>query len=594
MKPSWNFKLLISGFSLKETLVTLGVLIAGLLITAISVNNARINLRRAEVREFEYSANEYRIKIQNRLTEHAQLLRSGVALFSVSDTVTREEWHEFYQRTGINKFLPGIQGFGFTKLIRPGQLKKHIDLMRKSGFPDYNVVPEGKREIYSSIIYLEPFEGSNLRAFGYDMFSEPVRRKAMQTAIDSNVAMLTGKVILVQETGKDVQAGVLMYLPVYSKDMPINTVEERQKAIIGWVYNPYRMRDLMSGILGDSSKKKRIQLKIYDGNSISEESLLYSNLPDNSSTSNDMSLILPVEFNHKRWTLAFSANRAEISIFQSGQFVILVSGIVISLLLFLLSMMQIRSTLRTRQIEQLNEQLAKLNTDKDRFISILSHDLKSPFTAILGFLDLLMSDLRKLSIDDIEHHIKMVYDSARHTFSLLEDLLMWTRAHSGTIPFNPRLLHTRDIYDQVIEVLIPSAKAKNISISYHEDESMHMVADKDMMKAILRNLLSNAIKFTGEGGTVKISAVRENGSVMISVQDSGIGMTSDQLGKLFNITNVLSTAGTGGEKGSGLGLILCKEFVERHGGHIWVSSEPGKGSDFRFSIPEIQHFNNRH
>lgn len=593
MKLPWNLKLLMSGFSLKETLITLSVLIIGLLITAISVNNTRVNLRRAEVREFEYSANEYRRKIENRLAEHAQLLRSGVALFSVSDTVTRDEWREFYTRTGISKFLPGIQGFGFSKIIKPDELQEHIRSMRESGFPEYKVVPEGKRDMYSSIVYLEPFEGTNLRAFGYDMFSEPVRRKAMQAAIDSNLAMLTGKVILVQETGKDVQAGVLMYLPVYSKAMPISTVEERRKAILGWVYNPYRMRDLMSGILGDSSERNGIQLKIYDGNSISEESLLYSNQDNEDRNSNDMSLILPVEFNHKRWTLSFSGNRSEITIFQSGQLVILVSGIVITLLLFILSMMQIRSNLRTRQIQQLNEQLEKLNNDKDRFISILSHDLKSPFTAILGFLDLLLYDLRDLTIDEIERHLKMVNDSARNTYSLLEDLLMWTRAHSGTIPFHPRLLHAHEVYEQVIDVLLPSATAKKINIGYHEDESVHLVADGDMLKAILRNLLSNAIKFTGEGGTVKVTAWQNNGLVTISVQDTGIGIAPEQQAKLFNITDVLSTTGTEGEKGSGLGLILCKEFVERHGGKIWVTSEPGKGSDFRFSIPDKLHVNNR-
>lgn len=581
------------GFSLREILITLSVLFAGLLITAISVNNARINLRRAEVREFEYSANEYRSKIENRLAEHAQLLRSGVALFSVSDTVTREEWHEFYLRTGISKFLPGIQGFGFAKLIRPNHLQQHIKEMRESGYPEYNVVPEGIRDIYSSIVYLEPFEGSNLRAFGYDMFSEPVRRKAMETAIDSNMAMLTGKVVLVQETGNDFQAAVLMYLPVYAKGMPVNTVEERQKAIQGWVYNPYRMNDLMSGIFGDTSDK-RIQVKIYDGNNISEESLLYTNHGEiNDNVTDDMSIILPVEFNHKRWTLSFSANRAQVSIFQSGQLVILVSGIVISLLLFILSFMQIRSSLRTQQIQHLNTQLEKLNNDKDRFISILSHDLKSPFTAILGFLDLLLSDLRSFSIEEIEHHVKMVNDSARNTYNLLEDLLLWTRAHSGSIPFNPRLLHARDIYEEVVEVLMPSALAKNINVIYHEDESIHIFADNDMLKSILRNLLGNAIKFTGDNGKIRVSAMREDGNVIISVSDNGIGMSPEHQAKLFNITDVLSTSGTRGEQGSGLGLILCKEFVERHGGRIWVNSKPGKGSDFRFSFPEQLRINNQ-
>jgi signal transduction histidine kinase len=585
-----NYKLLLTGFSLKETLVTLGVLIAGLIVTALSVLYTRNNIRKAAIQDFDYSCNELRIKIENRLHEHAQLLRSGEALFAVNDSVTREMWHIFFERSKTEQFLPGIQGFGFSKIIPPSQLEKHIQFFRKSGFPEYDVTPHGKREFYTSIIYLEPFSGRNLLAFGYDMYSEPVRRKAMEIARDSNIAMLSGKVTLVQETGEDLQAGVLMYKPIFRNGMPANTVEERRAAIKGWVYSPYRMKDLMSGIQGNQafSKENLIRVRIYDEDSITDNALLYDSQDAGRWEENikpNLTLQLPVEFNSKRWTLLFTGKKEEMSIFHRGQLIILITGIVITILLFVLSVMQISANIRGRQIEQLNIQLEKLNADKNRFIAILSHDLRSPFTSILGFLELLLSDIRKYTIDQIESHIQMINEAARSTFNLLEDLLTWIRAHSGKIPFHPQEISLNENLDKVLEILLPVAESKNISVDARPS-GINVYADQDMLRTILRNLLSNAIKFTGEGGSVKITAGKKTGEVMISIADTGVGIKPELVSKLFEISSTFSTPGTAGERGAGFGLALCREFVEIHGGRIWVTSEPGKGSDFRFTLPD--------
>jgi signal transduction histidine kinase len=322
---------------------------------------------------------------------------------------------------------------------------------------------------------------------------------------------------------------------------------------------------------------------------ISPESLLYDSHETDSHTVKkpNMHLELPVEFNGKIWTLEFSGRKNEMSVFYGGQLFIWVSGLIISVLLFILSIMQIRSNIRRLQIEQLNSELAHLNADKDRFISILSHDLKSPFTAILGFLELLITDIRRFSIDQIESHIKTINDAARNTYNLLDDLLMWTRAHSGKIPFYPVKLNICEIYNNVSETLLPQAEAKNIRIDFASSKpDLQVYADKDMLKGILRNLISNAIKFTPQGGRVKITASSQNGSTEISVSDNGTGIKPEQQTSLFDISRMLSTTGTAGEKGSGLGLILCKEFIETHKGKIWFTSEPGKGSDFRFTLPD--------
>ncbi|MFH0842184.1 MAG: ATP-binding protein [Bacteroidota bacterium] len=229
--------------------------------------------------------------------------------------------------------------------------------------------------------------------------------------------------------------------------------------------------------------------------------------------------------------------------------------------------------------------LRQLNTDKDRFISILGHDLKSPFNNLLGLSELLAEDIRNLNTDEIENLVNKINKTARTTYDLLEDILKWARAQQGKLPFNPHMLKITDICNSVLETLIPAGDAKDIRINYSETKETEVFADPDMLKTVLRNLVSNAIKFTNRGGSIKISAEENSGIVLISVSDNGIGIPPENITKLFDISEVLTTKGTADETGTGLGLLLCKEFVEKHGGKIRVESEVGKGSNFKFTLP---------
>jgi signal transduction histidine kinase len=586
-------KNLIFNLPLKNSWKALAVLFAGLVLTFVATYHTKNNVEEVSNQNFEFICNDLKIKLDTRLKQHAQLLRSGAAFFDVSDTVTREEWRKFNESEKIHKNLPGIQGVGYSLIIPKNQLTQHIQSFRKNGFPDYNVIPVGDREIYTSIIYLEPFSGRNLRAFGYDMFSEPIRRKAMEISRDSDYAMLSGKVILVQETNEDIQAGALMYVPAYQNGMQTNTVEERRAAIKGWVYSPYRMNDLMNGILGnwDLPNKNQIHLKIYDNNDISDEELLYDSQSKDKVINKgkpNLYLKLPIEFNGKKWTLQFTGNNENLSILHGEILIVLISGITISLLLFALSLALINTRLRARKIQQLNKQLEKLNTDKDRFISILGHDLRSPFNALLGLSELLTENIRKYDIDEIENITNHINESAQNTYNLLYDLLMWARAESGKIPFEPQKLNFTNICKDILKILNPNADAKNITINHFASDEINIFADIDMLKTVLRNLVSNAIKFTNNGGQIDIYAEKNQANVTITIADNGIGIKPDDLTKLFDISQIHTTEGTASEKGTGLGLLLCKEFVEKHGGEIWVESKIGKGSDFKFTLRFVE------
>jgi signal transduction histidine kinase len=245
-------------------------------------------------------------------------------------------------------------------------------------------------------------------------------------------------------------------------------------------------------------------------------------------------------------------------------------------------------TIRKRAEEKLIKNdnfLQKLNADKDRFISILSHDLKSPFNSILGFSEVLTEDIRKLNTDEIEDIAKNINKSARNTLYLLEDLLAWAMTQQGKIIFKPQKLSLANICKNILEILNPSAVAKNITINYYVADRIKVFADIEMIKTVLRNLVSNALKFTNNGGTINVSSEENSENVTISVSDNGVGIKAENITKLFNISEVITTKGTAEETGTGLGLLLCKEFVEKHGGKIWVESEVGKGSEFKFTLP---------
>ena len=247
---------------------------------------------------------------------------------------------------------------------------------------------------------------------------------------------------------------------------------------------------------------------------------------------------------------------------------------------------KITERLETKQaLEESERLLFQLNADKDRFISILGHDLKNPFNNIFGLSEVLTEEINSLNSDEIKEIAGNINKSAQIINKLLEDILLWARIQQGKIPFNPQKLNFTDICKNVLETLIPNANAKNINVNYSAADHINVFADIDMLKTVLRNLVSNSIKFTNYGGAINISAEENSENVTISVSDNGTGIPPDNLSKLFDISEVLTTKGTAKETGTGLGLLLCKEFVEKHGGKIWVESEYGKGSNFKFTLP---------
>lgn len=229
--------------------------------------------------------------------------------------------------------------------------------------------------------------------------------------------------------------------------------------------------------------------------------------------------------------------------------------------------------------------LIELNATKDRLFSIIAHDLQSPFNSILGFSELLIKNLKKYEVTEVEKFLSNINLSAKNTLVLLSNLLNWAKSQIGQINFKPENVVLSSIIKEIFELSNSSAKNKNIVLNYIKTERTVVFADINMLKTVLRNLISNAIKFTNSNGEINVSALQNNNFIEISVSDNGVGMDEEKQSKLFRFETNVTTPGTENEEGSGLGLILCKEFVEKHNGEIWVESKLGQGSVFKIKLP---------
>ncbi|WP_281226821.1 PAS domain-containing sensor histidine kinase [Flavobacterium aquiphilum] len=238
--------------------------------------------------------------------------------------------------------------------------------------------------------------------------------------------------------------------------------------------------------------------------------------------------------------------------------------------------------------KQVELELQKLNLDKDRFISILGHDLRGPVNSIIGLLDILNMNMNDMKEGEIKEIISLVNHSARNTSKLLDDVLLWATAKSGKMNFNPQNLNFTENCQTIIELLQFTAKSKNIEVELVSEPSLEVYADKNMLDTIIRNLISNAIKFTHDHGKIILKTQKDNEKTIISITDNGVGISAKDISKIFDKSQLFSSIGTNEEKGTGFGLKLCQEFVEKHGGKIWVESEVEIGTTFYFSLPNAK------
>ena len=347
------------------------VLLCGLLSTLGAWYALSAIQEKAADREFQQLGNEVLEAIEKRMNNHRQVLLGGAALFDASNDVSRDEWRRYVQRLDLESNYPGILGLGYSQVVQPDQLQSFEESLRKQGFAEFAIKPAGKRDLYTSIIYLEPFTGRNLAVFGFDMFSEPTRRAAMSRAVETGLPQLSSKITLLQENKGSTQAGLLMYVPVYRPGAPLNSSAERWEALRGFVYSPYRVTDLMQAVL--DGRDLQIDFALYTGAIASPEQRIFIS-HTRLEQADKPSRTEQLELFGQPLTVNFYMPPGFYGRFQQGQGLLLILGGVISLLLFFLT--QVLANGQQRAIGLANEMTSQLRHSEARLQRVLQggHD----------------------------------------------------------------------------------------------------------------------------------------------------------------------------------------------------------------------------
>lgn len=603
----WSFNPLHSSFS------AWAILAMSVVVTIIAYYISNEWVTQASETRFTFKAEDIHTAIKKRMNEQESALWGGVGLFNASNEVSREEWKVYVKSLRLQKYLPGLQGYGFAEIVKHDDKQAHIERIRKEGFPEFEISPPGKREIYSSIIFLEPFQDRNLRAFGYDMFSEPTRREALERARDTGEVAVSGKVTLVQETENDVQFGFLMFLPVYHKHMPLSTAQERRFALSGYVYSPFRIKDLMQGILGKGDRV--IDFRIYDSNI--KERLLYDSsnqyTPNLVSEENQFITTRPLTIGGRPWLLEFRSKPDFISQSEQNQpLLVAAGGILIDILLFItisslssqrkrardlalrmtdeLRFAKVKAEIgeknetELRKLEQeANKKLKNANEGLLGFNRIVAHDLRSPLKRIEAFLTILKQDY----VTDLDEEGKNVFDRIESASikmrKLLDSLLEYTRC--GNFLDEGESVLINNFIERALDNFDFETSNANIQVDLYADTTCSITGNEDLLALVMQNLIGNSIKFNDRDipSIFITNQLLPNNMLEISVSDDGIGIAPQYAEKVFSIFSRLHNEED--YEGTGIGLAICKKIITDHNGTIIIDQTYSEGTRVVITLP---------
>ncbi|MCR2747335.1 CHASE domain-containing protein [Limnobacter parvus] len=557
------------------------VLALSLIITALGwwLSSQAIEKRAND--RFSFEVRDAQERIQTRIKQYQQILRGGVAFFDAHPQVSREQWRVYVSSLNLPQELPGVQGFAFAEKVRPENLLAHESAIRKEGFNAYSVTPQGPRELYFPIALIEPFDTRNQRAFGFDMYSEPVRREAMIRSMDTGLATVSGLVRLKQEDELNPKPGFLMYQPVYANGVDPGNVEARRQAIRGFVYSPFRAPDMMRNVLG--LEKIALHFQLFDSPSLNPESLIYdsepkledADLPD--SRPHRHSAVVPVELSGRTWTAVFeSAPEFDKEVHSQLPNLILIAGGLIDLLLFLTLVSLVR---------QRKEQSA--TRAKSLFLASMSHEIRTPLNAIIGLNTLLKDQVKD---PEAALNVQQVHDASQRLLATLDDVLSFSQIESGSLTPEAIEFNLHEQINKTLRQFTLRAQQKGLDIQLELDALTPKTVrgDPNRYTQVLDNLLSNAIKFSEQGLVlihVQADQIDEHQVILrTEVHDQGIGFDMLEFHRLVEPFEQADNTTTRRFGGTGLGLAISKRLVELMGGKLSAQSRPGLGSTFTFTV----------
>ena len=605
--------------SASRTAVPLLVLIGSLLLTALAAFQVDRTSKETEQMHYQAlldaTAAEVRDRIAQRREAYVAILHGTAGLFAGDRYVPPVVFSDYVKGLKLDQTYAGVQALGVIVKATPGELEKYEKYIASVG-PNPRVWPrDPPREVYYPILHLEPLDAANKSALGYDVYSDPVRRAAMERARDEGTVGVTPKVRLVQDFGPEGagRAGFVMYYPIYrsAKLPPPASVEERRQRIIAFVASPFRADDFLGGVFPEG-RPSALEFDLYDGTEITEEHLLSRAAMTTAGTRWPVGRPLTVDMGGRTWTLVFRTPRpppATVGLSQLTVSVVAAGG-AISMLLFALTRSQssarhtaertaadLRAAaeeLRRRDDERLRLLAAErearadaeaANRSKDEFLATLSHELRTPLNAILGWAQLLRMGV--LPADEAAQGMETIERNAKSQAQLVDDLLDLSRIISGKLRVELRPVDLVAVVEGALDSVRPAAEAKGISVIPVLDAHAGPVAgDAGRLQQVAWNLLSNAIKFTPRGGRVDVWLRSSGPDAELTVSDNGAGISPGFLPHVFDRLRQGDGSTTRHHGGLGLGLAIVRHLVELHGGTVSADSHgEGRGSTFTIRLP---------
>ncbi|MBL7001817.1 MAG: CHASE domain-containing protein [Nitrosopumilus sp.] len=533
------------------------MLLASVSITLLIWIGYSYNLTQSQNQSFTDDANLMTILISDELQQYEQVLVGAKGLFAASENVEFDEWRTFIAMNDLSTRYPGLQGVGYAQHTMHDDREKLVSQLKNYGIDNFEIIPSGDRDEYYPILFLEPSDVRNQKAIGYDIYFEQTRRDAVNLVKETGTTAITGKIILVQEIEDNIQNGFLMLVPIYS-----NTDSD---SLQGLVYTVFRIDDFVQGTV-DLTTFEDLRLKIYD-DQVSDENLFFNSDDISQHTLDDIdfSTTIPIPIHNRNWVFVYEGveNPPE----QIGMlllFFIPMVGFSMSLLLFYVFRV-LAKNLRLTQDAANSEKITTIGTMASR----MSHDLKNPLTVIKSNLELLRMNLGPNIDEKTKHYANRIENSIDSVFSIIDDVLEFAKSskmHKEKISIN-----------SLLKIVLSNIEIpKDIQINLPKNE-MSLNCDSSKMKSVFSNLITNSIQSIEHEGIITISTEADPENVVISIVDSGPGIPSDKISQIFDPLFTTKSTGTG------LGLGICKNIVEQHGGKISVHNNP---TTFTIKLPK--------
>lgn len=566
-----------------HTVVALLVFAIGLAATLYYWHNLRQSVDADLKTAYNTRAKSVNAALQGQIRSYENLLRGSAGLFAIHDGLTQSDWIRYYQPYEVHKNYPDVEGIGVDRYLKKAEVPAYLDYRRAQGDTNFAIVPSGNREIYAPRIFIAEYARLRDHIRGFDGYADPTRRTAMDRAVEMNRMTMSGTIRLTAENGTKIPSFVL-YLPVYVNGRPLGTVAERQGALLGFVFMEINIKTFVERVTSGGSLSN-IALEMYDAEAGSAGAPDYRSSHFAAVKEQPGSMVKSSKttfFGHD-WQVTTAASPQLISerqrqLPEQALWRGLITCIFFAGLVWYLITDRERSYARQKHEE--------VQTAKDDLLSLASHQLRTPATVVKQYVGMLLQGYGGTLTERQLQMLGNAYESNERQLEIINQLLYVARLDAGRITLHPKRTDISKLLREVAQDQSQWIDARKQRVSFRlPRRAVTADVDPHYLRMVLENLLSNASKYTPEEGAIDLSLRRARGQVIVSVKDSGVGISAEEQTTIFDKFTRVENELSNDVNGSGVGLYLTQQIVALHNGTIEVQSEIGHGSTFTVHIP---------